>query len=224
MGRSTHAGRPQKVSGRLTDPPARPGRPVSPDRGMTGRVKTPDRRPGRPRPARRPAARALDDRGAAPPPRHHVRRGTRPAPHRRRSQCHGDPAQPGHRRAELGGSGQHRRRAAPPRSRPTPIPHHPRHHGRELQMKRTSRQNDGALACHDMPHPSMRGWDIVGTWPTGQRRSRADCCGYLNSGADLGKRSGPAGLEESAVLSHGRGHRSQEGLPLGKEYRLPAEG
>ena len=150
MGRSTHAGRPQKVSGRLTDPPARPGRPVSPDRGMTGRVKTPDRRPGRPRPARRPAARALDDRGAAPPPRHHVRRGRRPAPHRRRSQCHGDPAQPGHRRAELGGSGQHRRRAAPPRSRPTPIPHHPRHHGRELQMKRTSRQNDGALGRAQM--------------------------------------------------------------------------
>jgi hypothetical protein len=52
-------------------------------------------------------------------------------------------------------------------------------------------------------------WDMVGTWPTGQRRSRADCCGYLNSGADLGKRSGPAVVEESAVLSHGRGHRSR---------------
>src|SRR5215218_4616769 len=55
--------------------------------------------------------------------------------------------------------------------------------------------------------PSTCGWDIVGTWHTGQRRSRADCCGDLNSGADLGKRSGPAVLEESAVLSHGRSHR-----------------
>jgi hypothetical protein len=58
-----------------------------------------------------------------------------------------------------------------------------------------------------MPHPFMPGWDIVGTWRSGQRRSRADCCGHLNSGADLGKRSGPAGLVESAVLSHGRSHR-----------------
>ena len=33
------------------------------------------------------------------------------------------------------------------------------------------------LRAHDMPHPFMRGWDIVGTWSTGQRRSRADCCG-----------------------------------------------
>lgn len=48
---------------------------------------------------------------------------------------------------------------------------------------------------------SMRGWDMIGTWSTGQWRSRADCCGYLNSGADLGQRSGPAVLEESAVLS-----------------------
>ena len=40
---------------------------------MTGRVKTPDRRPGQPRPARRPAAWALGNRGAAPPPRHHLR-------------------------------------------------------------------------------------------------------------------------------------------------------
>src|SRR5215218_9871624 len=55
--------------------------------------------------------------------------------------------------------------------------------------------------------PSTCGWDIVGTWHTGQRRSRADCCGELNSEADLGKRSGPAVLEESAVLLHGRDHR-----------------
>jgi hypothetical protein len=24
---------------------------------------------------------------------------------------------------------------------------------------------------------SMRGWDMIGTWPTGQWRSRADCFG-----------------------------------------------
>jgi hypothetical protein len=61
-----------------------------------------------------------------------------------------------------------------------------------------------------MPHPSIRGWDIVGTWPTGQRRSRADCCGHLNSGADLGKRSAPAVLEEFAVLSHSSRHKTRE--------------
>jgi hypothetical protein len=53
---------------------------------------------------------------------HHVRDttfgGRLPSPHRRHPKRHGDPAQPGHRRAQSGRAGQRRRRAAPPRPQP----------------------------------------------------------------------------------------------------------
>jgi len=71
---------------------------------------------------------ALGHRGGTPHPRHHLRRGRLPGPHRHRPPCHGDLAQPGHRRAQPGRAGQPRRRAAPPRPRPRPAPGHPRHH------------------------------------------------------------------------------------------------
>jgi predicted transposase YbfD/YdcC len=76
-------------------------------------------------------------------------------PHRRRSQRHGLPAQPGHRGAVSGGAGQPRRRVAPPRPRPTPPPRHPRDQPR---MNPTSRQNDGALPRPRIPARCRNVW------------------------------------------------------------------
>jgi hypothetical protein len=99
----------------------------------------------------------LGNRGAAPRPRCHLRRGHLARPHRRRPQRHGLPAQPGHRSARPGGAGQPRRRATPTRPRPTPTPRHPRDRPR---MRPISRHNDGALTeqgqrhrtpCHSRP-------------------------------------------------------------------------
>jgi hypothetical protein len=55
----------------------------------------PPLRAGPPRPPRRPGAGPLGDRGVAPHPRHHLRRGRLPAPHRRRPRRHGGLAEPG---------------------------------------------------------------------------------------------------------------------------------
>jgi hypothetical protein len=44
--------------------------------------------------------------------------------------------------------------------------------------------------------PVQHGWDIVGTWPTGQPRSPMDSCGLLNTVVDLDRASGPAALGE----------------------------
>ena len=72
--RPGHPGHPQ-------DP--RPAHPAVADRDRL-RDHQPPLRPGQPRPPGRPAARPLGDRGAAPRPRHHLRRGRLPGPHRRR--------------------------------------------------------------------------------------------------------------------------------------------
>jgi hypothetical protein len=54
----------------------------------------PHRRPSPARPPGRVDPRALGHRGAAPPPRCHLRRGRLPGPHRHRPTGHGQPAQP----------------------------------------------------------------------------------------------------------------------------------
>jgi hypothetical protein len=84
-------------SRRPGDPHHPPGpaacRPVMAGRdGVRGHQ--PHRRPGPPRPPRELPARPLGHRGAAPPPRHHLRRGRLPGPHRQHTQGHGQPAQP----------------------------------------------------------------------------------------------------------------------------------
>jgi 2-hydroxycyclohexanecarboxyl-CoA dehydrogenase len=101
-------------------------------------------RPPRRRPPGRPAARPLGDRGAAPRPRHHLRRGRLPGPHRRRPRRHGGLAEPVI--GVLSRAGPVNVAAAPPRPRPTPTPRQPRDQPR---MRPTSRQNDGACAMND---------------------------------------------------------------------------
>jgi hypothetical protein len=71
-----------------------------------------------------------------------LRRGQLPGAHRDRPMGHGLAAQPHHRRAQPSWAGQPRRRPTPPRPRPTSTARHPRDHPR---MKRTSRENAGAL-------------------------------------------------------------------------------
>jgi hypothetical protein len=75
-------------------------------------------RPGQARPPGRLRARPLGHRGAAPHPRHYLRRGRLPGPHRQRTARHGVLAQPGHRDPQPGRAGQPRCRPAPPRPRP----------------------------------------------------------------------------------------------------------
>jgi hypothetical protein len=54
-----------------------------------------------------------------------------------------------------------------------------------------------------------RGWDIVGTWPTGQRRSRTDSCGSLHHAADLDDRFATSGVRGAwGTFTRQRGHRS----------------
>ena len=73
----------------------------------------------------------------------HLRRGRLAGPHRRRARRHGGLAQPGHRGAQPGRTGQRRRCAAPPRPRPLPAPRDP---GNQPRMNPTSPQNDAALS------------------------------------------------------------------------------
>jgi hypothetical protein len=61
------------------------------------------------RPPGRLDPRPLGHRGAAPPPRCHLRRGRLPDPHRHRPQGHGQPAQPRHRHPARPRRPQHRR-------------------------------------------------------------------------------------------------------------------
>jgi predicted transposase YbfD/YdcC len=75
----------------------------------------PHRRPSPPRPAGRLDPRPLGHRGAAPHPRHYLRRGRLPAPHRHRAPRHGQPAQPRHRHPARPRRSQHRRRPSPQR-------------------------------------------------------------------------------------------------------------
>jgi hypothetical protein len=107
--------------------PRRPGDPHHPPRpaahrpplahhdGLRGHQ--PHRRPGQPRPPGRLDPRPLGHRGAAPPPRCHLRRGRLPGPHRHRPTRHGQPARPRHRHPARPRRPQPRRRPAPQRPR-----------------------------------------------------------------------------------------------------------
>jgi DDE_Tnp_1-associated len=83
-------GPPFRVPPRRPSPPSHPHhpRPAPPSPAVHDRDglrhHQPHPRPGQPRPARRPHPGALGDRSAAPHPRHHLRRGRLPSPHRRR--------------------------------------------------------------------------------------------------------------------------------------------
>jgi predicted transposase YbfD/YdcC len=98
------------------------------------------------RPASLTCSGALGHRGAAPPPRCHLRRGHLQGPHRRRPQRHGDLAQPGHRGAVPRRAGQPRRRLASSRPRPRPPLGHPRHHlWKQPPMNRHEKRRDLGL-------------------------------------------------------------------------------
>ncbi len=70
--------------------------------------------------------RPLADRGTAPHPRRHLRRGRIPGQDRQRTPRHGRPAQPRHRRHENRRAPQHRRRQPHARPRRQPDHRHPR--------------------------------------------------------------------------------------------------
>jgi hypothetical protein len=130
--------------GHAQDPP--PSEPAMADRNRL-RDHQPRLRPGQPCPARRPHPRALDNR-ERPALRAgcDLRRGRLPGPGWHRPAGHGVPAQPRDRRAQPRPAGQPRHRLTPPRSRPHTTARHPRNN---LRMKRTWRDNAGALHVGD---------------------------------------------------------------------------
>ena len=109
-------------------------------------------------------------RGAASRPRHHLRRGRLPGPHRRRPTRHGLPAQPRHRRAVPRWAGQPRRRPPTPRPRPRPAPHHPRDHPRmNRHYERTPEPWSGATL-----NTQRIRW-LQRTWQSPSALSRVQC-------------------------------------------------
>jgi predicted transposase YbfD/YdcC len=79
-------------------------------------------------------------------PRHHLRRGRLPSPHRQHTTSHGQPTQPRHRHPARPRPPQHRRRATPQRPRRHPSPATAWHH---KPMKPTLRHFAEACAVND---------------------------------------------------------------------------